>query len=320
MKEMKKISLVVPCYNEQENIVVFFQRIAQVCSSLKDYDYEVLYVDDGSTDHTLAEIKKLAEGCDKVKYISFSRNFGKEAALYAGLQKASGDYAAVMDVDLQDPPELLPEMAKLLDAGNCQCVAARRVDRRGEGLIRSFFSRKFYQIFRILTRVQIPDGARDFRMMNRTFLEGFLKLKEYNRFSKGLFDWVGYSVIWLEYENQERTQGKTKWSFWKLLAYSLDGIFSFSNVPAVIAGGIGTLFCFLAFLFLIIIFARALLFGDPVAGWPSTICIILMIGGIQLFCLGILGQYLAKTYAEVKERPIYLCKETNIDSEQEEKA
>lgn len=310
---MKKISIVVPCYNEEETVGIFLQEIQKVrTASLTEHDLEIIFVDDGSTDHTLLEIKRLAESDTSVKYIALSRNFGKESALYAGLTHADGDYVAVMDVDLQDPPGLLAEMVKRLEAGGCQCAAARRISRSGESVIRSFFSGCFYRLFRRLTGIQVPDGARDFRMMNRTFLDSFLELKEYNRFSKGLFDWVGYSVDWLEYENQERESGSTKWTFWKLVVYSMDGIFAFSNMPAIISGGIGIVFCLLAFLFLLVIFGRALLFGDPVAGWPSTICIILLIGGIQMFCLGILGQYLARTYSEVKGRPIYLCRETNL--------
>ncbi len=316
---MKKITIVVPCYNEEETVDAFFQEIGKVReSSLGDYDLEILYVDDGSSDRTLDEIRRLARSDPHVKYLSLSRNFGKEAALYAGLTHADGDYVAVMDVDMQDPPGLLPEMVSCLEKGDCQCAAARRIDRRGESRLRSFFSGCFYKLFRSLTGIQVPDGARDFRMMDRTFLDSFLELKEYNRFSKGLFDWVGYSVKWLEYENRERRRGSTKWSFWKLLVYSFDGIFAFSNTPAIISGGIGILFCLLAFLFLLIIFGRALLFGDPVAGWPSTICIILLIGGIQMFCLGILGQYLARIYSEVKGRPVYLCRETNLEQKKED--
>lgn len=310
---MKKISIVVPCYNEQDTVETFEKEIVRIFSEpLSEYTYEVLYVDDGSSDDTLTKIKELAERSGRVKYVSFSRNFGKEAAIYAGLTYADGEYIAVMDVDLQDPPELLPEMAAILESG-VQCAAARRIDRSGESPIRSLFSEMFYSLFRRLAGINVPDGARDYRMMTREFVKDCLKLKEYNRFSKGIFDWVGHSVTWITYENRQRVCGTTKWSFWKLVLYSIDAVFSFSTAPAVLASLFGTFFCVLAFFFLLIIFARAMLYGDPVAGWPSTICIILLIGGIQLLCLGILGLYMAKTYSEVKHRPIYLCEETNIE-------
>lgn len=316
---MKQISVVVPCYNEQENILLFYQTVTKIFRQLpEDFTYELLYIDDGSADRTLEQIRTLARQHKEVKYVSFSRNFGKEAALYAGLENAAGDYVAVMDVDLQDPPELLLDMLQTLETGEYACCAARRIDRKGEGIIRSFFSRMFYRVIRGISKTSIPDGARDFRMMTRTFVDQLLRLKEYNRFSKGLFEWVGFPVKWLEYENRQRQAGSTKFSFWKLLVYSVDGILSFSNLPAILSGVFGIFFCLIAFFFLIVIFVRALWFGDPVAGWPSTICIILLISGIQLFFLGLLGAYLAKVYAEVKQRPIYLCKETNIKQECEE--
>lgn len=318
---MKLISIVVPCYNEQENIQSFYQEIMKVYQSLpKDsYELEIIYVDDGSTDSTLLEIRKLTKMSPIVKYLSLSRNFGKESALYAGLQHTKGDYTAVMDVDLQDPPELLPVMLKILEEEEYECVATRRSNRKGEPFMRSLFAAAFYRLIRKMSNMEIMDGARDYRLMTRKFVNSLLELKEYNRFSKGLFEWVGFPVKWLEYENRERVGGSTKWSFKKLFIYSLDGIISFSTVPAVVSGLFGLLFCLVAFLCLIIIFGRALLYGDPVAGWPSTICIILFIGGIQMFCLGITGEYMAKTYMEVKRRPVYLCKETNITAESEEK-
>ena len=318
---MKLISIVVPCYNEQENIQSFYQEIMKVYQSLpKDsYELEIIYVDDGSTDSTLLEIRKLTKMSPIVKYLSLSRNFGKESALYAGLQHTKGDYTAVMDVDLQDPPELLPVMLKILEEEEYECVATRRSNRKGEPFMRSLFAAAFYRLIRKMSNMEIMDGARDYRLMTRKFVNSLLELKEYNRFSKGLFEWVGFPVKWLEYENRERVGGSTKWSFKKLFIYSLDGIISFSTVPAVVSGLFDLLFCLVAFLCLIIIFGRALLYGDPVAGWPSTICIILFIGGIQMFCLGITGEYMAKTYMEVKRRPVYLCKETNITAESEEK-
>lgn len=316
---MKLISIVVPCYNEQENIRNFYQEIMKVFQSLpKDsYELEIIYVDDGSKDKTLPEIRELAKLSPAVKYLSLSRNFGKESALYAGLQHAKGDYTAVMDVDLQDPPELLPVMLRILEEEEYECVATRRSSRKGEPFVRSMFATVFYRLIRSLSNMEIVDGARDYRLMTRKFVNSLLKLQEYNRFSKGLFEWVGFPVKWLEYENRERTGGTTKWSFKKLFIYSLDGIVSFSTVPAVLSGLFGLLFCLVAFLCLAIIFGRALLYGDPVAGWPSMVCIILFIGGIQMFCLGIMGEYMAKTYMEVKRRPVYLCKESNMEAELE---
>ena len=257
-------------------------------------------------------VKEMAAQDERVKYISFSRNFGKEAAMYAGFSKAAGDYVTLMDADLQDPPALLPEMVKAVEEEGYDSVATRRVTRKGEPPIRSFFARRFYALMRRISKTEIVDGARDYRLMTRQFVNSLLELGEYNRFSKGLYGWVGYKTKWLEYENVERAAGETKWSFWKLLLYSIEGIVAFSEAPLAIAAVSGLLFCFIAFLFIVFIVVRTLLFGDPVAGWPSLICVILMIGGIQLFCIGILGKYLSKTYLEVKNRPIYICKESNI--------
>ena len=257
-------------------------------------------------------MQKLAEKDERVKYISFSRNFGKEGAMYAGLENATGDYIVLMDADLQDPPALLPEMVKAIEEEGYDSVATRRVTRKGEPPIRSFFARMFYKLMNKISKTEIVDGARDYRLMTRQFVNSLLDLGEYNRFSKGLFGWVGYKTKWLEYENIERAAGETKWSFWKLLLYSIEGIMAFSTVPLAISAVVGLLFCVVAFLAVIFIIAKTLIFGDPVSGWPSTACLILFVGGVQLFCVGILGQYLAKTYLEVKGRPIYICKETNI--------
>ena len=309
---MKLISVVVPCYNEEEVLPLFYQEITRVAGEMPDYAFEFLFVDDGSKDGTMKVVKEMAAQDERVKYISFSRNFGKEAAMYAGFSKAAGDYVTLMDADLQDPPALLPEMVKAIEEEGYDSVATRRVTRKGEPPISSFFARRFYALMRRISKTEIVDGARDYRLMTRQFVNSLLELGEYNRFSKGLYGWVGYKTKWLEYENVERAAGETKWSFWKLLLYSIEGIVAFSEAPLAIAAVSGLLFCFIAFLFIVFIVVRTLLFGDPVAGWPSLICVILMIGGIQLFCIGILGKYLSKTYLEVKNRPIYICKESNI--------
>lgn len=309
---MKLISVVVPCYNEEEVLPLFYREVTRVAGLMPDYAFEFLFVDDGSRDGTLRVMKELAEQDTRVKYLSFSRNFGKEAAMYAGFSNAKGDYVSLMDADLQDPPALLPEMVKAIEEEGYDSVATRRVTRKGEPPIRSFFARRFYGLMRHISKTEIVDGARDYRLMTRQFVNSLLELGEYNRFSKGLYGWVGYKTKWLEFENVERAAGETKWSFWKLLLYSFEGIVAFSEAPLAIAAFAGVFFCLLAFLFIVFIVVRTLIFGDPVAGWPSTICIILLIGGIQLFCIGILGEYLSKTYLEVKNRPIYICKETNI--------
>lgn len=316
---MKQISIIVPCFNEQEALPLFLQEIDRVCKGLSEYEFEWIFVDDGSRDGTLSLLKERAKEDSRIKYISFSRNFGKEAAIYAGLEAAKGDYTAVMDADLQDPPGLLPEMIEALESGDYDSAATRRVDRKGEPPIRSFFARMFYRLIRKISDIDIVDGARDFRLMTRRYVNSLLEMKEYNRFSKGLFGWVGYKTKWLEYENIERKKGETKWSFFKLLAYSIDGIVAFSTAPVRFAAWLGIAFCMLAFLFILVIIGRTLVFGDPVAGWPSLVCIILMLSGIQLFCLGLMGEYLSKTYLEVKKRPIYLCKETNVEKEADEK-
>jgi len=309
----KLISVIVPCYNEQEVLHMFYDEISRVAGEMYAYDFEFIFVNDGSRDNTLKICKELAEKDERVKYISFSRNFGKEAGIYAGFEKSKGDLVCMMDADLQDPPALLPEMVKAIEEEGYDSVATRRVTRKGEPPIRSFFARMFYKLMNKISKTEIVDGARDYRLMTRQFVNSLLDMGEYNRFSKGLFGWVGYNTKWLEYENVERAAGETKWSFWKLLLYSIEGIMAFSTVPLAISAVMGILFCVIAFAMILFIIGKTIMFGDPVAGWPSTACIILFVGGVQLFCVGILGQYLAKTYLEVKGRPIYICKETNIE-------
>lgn len=312
-KKVEKISVIVPCYNEQESLPYFYNEMVKVMDLMKEFDFEIIGVNDGSKDSTLSELKILGNQDSKFKYISFSRNFGKEAAIYAGLEKSSGDYVVIMDADLQDPPELLPKMMKVIKEENYDSVATRRVTRKGEPPIRSFFARMFYKLMNRISNTEIVDGARDYRLMTRQFVNSLLELSEYNRFSKGLFGWVGYETKWLEFENVERVAGETKWSFWKLLVYSIEGIVAFSTAPLAFAAMMGVIFCMIAFIFIVVIVVRTLVFSDPVSGWPSTICIILLLGGIQLLCVGILGEYLAKTYLETKHRPIYICKESNFD-------
>ncbi|MGN0402310.1 MAG: glycosyltransferase family 2 protein [Acetatifactor sp.] len=307
---MSLLSVIVPCYNEEENIPYFYEELMKQETALAEQELtmEILYIDDGSTDRTVEEVKKLREKDERVHLVSFSRNFGKEAAMYAGLEHSKGDFIVLMDADLQDPPSLLPEMYTYLKEGY-DSVATRRVSRKGEPPIRSFFARMFYRLMRKISKTEIMDGARDYRMMTRQMVNAILSMQEYNRFTKGIFGWVGFRTKWLEYENVERAKGETKWSFWKLFLYSLDGITAFSTIPLMIAAVAGVLFCGLAFLMIIFIIVRKLIFGDPVSGWPSLVCIMLFLSGIQFFCTGILGQYLAKTYMEVKRRPIYLTKE-----------
>ena len=298
-----KLDIVVPCYNEEKNIEKFFTEISYV---LKDIDLNIIFVNDGSSDNTLNEIKKLKD----VSYISFSRNFGKEAAIYAGLSKTTADYVILMDVDLQDPPSLIPEMMKYVD--EYDIVATRRVTRAGEPKIRSFFARLFYKLMNKISDIELVDGARDFRLMNRSVVDSVLELNENNRFSKGIFEWIGFNTKWIEYENVKRIEGETSWSFWQLFKYSIEGIVSFTVAPLYISTFMGIIFSIIAFISIIFIVIRTLLFGDPVSGWPSTISIILFIGGIQLLSIGILGQYLAKTYIETKNRPKYIIKEDNF--------
>lgn len=307
---MKLLSVIVPCYNEEENIRDFYDELFKNTSFFveKEIEVELIYIDDGSKDHTVEEIKKLHEEDTRVHMVSFSRNFGKEAAIYAGLQKAKGDLAVLMDADLQDPPSLLPDMYAYIEQGY-DSVATRRVTRKGEPVVRSFFARMFYRIMNKISKTEIVDGARDYRLMTRQVVDAILAMSEYNRFTKGIFGWVGYETKWLEYENIERKKGETKWSFWKLFAYSLEGITAFSTMPLTVAAVMGALFCMIAFILIVVIIVKTLIFGDPTSGWPSMVCIVLLVSGVQLFCLGIVGQYLSKTYMEVKKRPIYLVKE-----------
>ena len=308
-----KLTAIVPCYNESEALHLFYAEICRVAGEMNTVDFEFLFVNDGSCDNTLAIIKSLAENDSRVKYVSFSRNFGKEAAIYAGLENASGDLVAIMDADLQDPPALLPEMYDAIVNEHYDSVATRRATRKGEPPIRSFFARKFYSLMNYISKTEIIDGARDYRLMTRPFVNAILSMGEYNRFSKGLFGWVGFHTKWIEFENVERVAGETKWSFWKLFLYSIEGIEAFSTMPLSIASMIGTLLSGVGFLSILFIIIRQLLFGNSVGGWPSLACIIIFIGGIQLLCIGILGSYLSRMYLEIKKRPIYISKETNIE-------
>lgn len=309
-----KLTAIIPCYNEEAVLRIFYEEMKRVMSEMKDTEFELLFVNDGSKDNTLAVLKEMADLDNRVKYISFSRNFGKEAAIYAGLQHAGGDLTVIMDADLQDPPSLLPKMYRAIVEEGYDSVATRRVNRKGEPPIRSFFARRFYRLMNHISKADIVDGARDFRMMNRNFVDALLSMGEYNRFSKGLFGWVGYQTKWLEYENVERAAGETKWSFWKLFLYSIDGIVAFSTLPLSISAFLGVLMCILAVFAIVFIIIRQLLYGGSAFGWPSMVCIMIFIGGIQLLCMGILGSYLAKTYLEVKKRPIYILKETNVEN------
>lgn len=305
---MKRISIIVPCYNEQEALPIFYRECAKALQDIT-LETEWWFVDDGSADGTLEQFRLLREQDPRVHYISFSRNFGKESAMYAGLEAATGDYIAIMDADLQDPPSLLPTMLETLETETYDCVATRRVTRKGEPKLRSFFARAFYRLINKISQTEVVDGARDYRLMTRRMVDAILSLKEVSRFSKGIFSWVGFQTKWLEYENIERVAGQTKWSFWKLLVYSLDGIIGFSTMPLAIASVTGLAFCLLAFVLILYFFVKTLVWGDPVAGFPAMICIILLLGGLQLFCTGILGQYLSKTYLETKRRPLYITRE-----------
>lgn len=309
---MEKVSLVVPCYNEEEVLPYFYEEFCRVAKQLSDYIVEVIFIDDGSKDQTLSVVKKFSEKDARVKYLSFSRNFGKEAAIYAGFQYADGEYVAMLDADLQDPPSLLPKMLQAIKEEGYDSVATRRVSRKGEPPVRSFFARCFYKLMNKISTAEIMDGARDYRLMTRQFKDAILEISEYNRFSKGIFGWVGFKTKWIEFENVERKAGETKWSFWKLFKYSLEGIIGFSTAPLAMVSMLGVGVCMIAFLFLLFILVKTICFGDPVAGWPSMACMILMLGGIQLLCMGILGMYLSKTYLETKKRPIYICGETNL--------
>lgn len=311
---MEKISIIVPCYNEEKALPLFYEELQK---NIKDFPdsvcFEILFVNDGSKDNTFKILKNLASKDNQVKYISFSRNFGKESAIYAGLEHATGNYVTIMDADLQDPPALLKEMYKSVTEENYDAVGTRRVNRKGEPIIRSFFAKLFYKIINKMTSFEMVDGARDYVFMKRPVVDAILSLKEYNRYSKGLFSFVGFDVKWFEYHNIQRVAGTTKWSFWKLTKYALEGITAFSTTPLLISSGIGLLFCGISFLMILIIIFKTLILGDPTSGWPSLVCIIFMVSGIQMFSLGIIGQYLSKTYLEIKKRPLYFIKDTNIE-------
>ena len=310
---MKKdvISIVVPCYNEEESIPLFYQEMIKIVEKMKkQVTFELIFVNDGSKDKTLEELRKLASTDKNVHYVSFSRTFGKEAAMLAGLEASTGDYVTTMDVDLQDPPYLLEEMYRLVTEEGYDCVATKSTSRNGYSFFRKFCTKWYYRIIGAISKTEMVAGARDYRLMTRQMVDAILSMKEYNRYSKGLFSFVGFDTKWIEFENQERVAGTTKWSFWKLFSYALDGITAFSTVPLVLAAIIGVLFCFIAFIMIIVIILKTLIWGDPVNGWPSLACIIFLVGGVQLFCTGIIGQYLSKTYLETKKRPVYIVKET----------
>ena len=307
----KLCSCIVPCFNEEEVIPLYYEEMQKVRKQEEGkIDFEIIFIDDGSKDKTLEVIKKLSEQDECIHYVSFSRNFGKEAAMYAGFEHANGEYVVTMDVDLQDPPHLIPEMIRCIEEEGYDSVATRRVTRKGEPPIRSFFARRFYGLINKISDADIVDGARDFRMMKRDMVNAILSMPEYNRFTKGIFGWVGFKTKWIGFENVERAAGETKWSFWKLFRYALEGIIAFSTVPLTIVSLIGVIVCIIAFLFLLFVVIRAVIFGDPVAGWPSLICVISFLSGIQLLGIGVVGMYLSKTYLETKKRPIYIKKES----------
>lgn len=306
-----EISIVIPCFNEEEAIPIFYEETLRVLITMSLSSFEFVFIDDGSSDRTLEVLKEISAKDKSVHFVSFSRNFGKEAALYAGLSKANGDFISVMDVDLQDPPSLLPQMLEAILKEGYDCAATRRVTRKNEPPVRSFFARKFYKIMGKLSDVPVVDGARDFRLMTRKYKDAVLSLLERNRFTKGIFPWVGFKTKWFEYENVERVAGKTKWSFWKLFLYSIDGIIGFSTKPLAFSALAGVLSLAVAFVLIIFIAVRRLVFGDPVQGWASLVCFITFFSGLQLFCTGISGLYISKIYTEVKQRPIYIIKEEN---------
>lgn len=308
---MKKLSVIVPCFNEEESIPYFYEEIKKVTNSM-NVKLELIFVDDGSRDKTLEVVKKLTE--DKVvKYISFSRNFGKEAAMYAGLNMCTGDYVTIMDADLQHPPELLPEMLRIIEEENYDCVATKSINKKGYSFFRKIFTRCFYKKIEKMSNTKMVPGANDYRLMTRQMVNSIISVKEYNRYSKGIFSFVGYKTKWIEFEVQERKAGTTKWNFWKLFSYALDGIVGFSTAPLTLSAIIGLFFCIVSFIMIIVIIIKTLIFGDPTSGWPSLVCIIFFVSGVQLLCIGVIGEYLAKIYLEVKGRPIYIVKESNVD-------
>jgi glucosyltransferase len=306
-----KISVIVPCYNEEAALPIFYKEATKVFNQM-NCSYELLLVNDGSKDNTLSAIKTFAADDDHVKYISFSRNFGKESAMYAGFCNAIGDYVAVMDADMQDPPSLLPQMLEILENSDYDSVATRREDRKGEPPIRSFFAKKFYKIINRVSDADVVDGARDFRLMKREMVDAIISMSEYNRFSKGIFGWVGFKTYWMPYENVERVAGKTKWNFWKLFKYAISGIINFSQAPLDMVSYIGAFSTIGSLIALIVIIVKKLVLGDPVQGWASMVCIVIFMSGLILFCLGIIGQYIAKIYMETKDRPHYIASESNI--------
>lgn len=319
---MSLLSVIVPCYNEQEAIPLFYEAISKTASEMKetwpDLEFEYLFIDDGSSDDSLDTIRSLRKKDGKIRFVSFSRNFGKESALYAGLKNAKGDFAVTMDADMQDPPALLPEMFKAVTEEGYDSAATRRVTRKGEPVIRSFFARKFYKIINRMSSADIVDGARDYRIMTRRMVDAIVGMKEYNRFTKGIYGWIGFNTKWIEFQNVERVAGETKWSFWKLFGYAMEGIVGFSTVPLSMATWVGIFMSFVSFLGILFIIVKKLIYGDPTSGWSSMVCIMLMVSGIQLFCMGIIGQYLAKTYLETKHRPIYIAKSTSEDDVERE--
>ena len=309
----KLISLIIPCYNEEAGLGILYKALTEVSAKMSEYDFEYLFINDGSKDSTLDLITEFADGDPRVKYISFSRNFGKEAAMYAGFCNAKGDYVAVMDSDMQDPPSLLPQMVEILEQGEYDSVATRRVTRAGEPPIRSFFARAFYKIINRISDANVVDGARDFRLMRREMVDTIVSMGEANRFSKGIFGWIGFKTYWLSYENVERAAGETKWSFWKLFKYAIDGMVNFSQAPLMISAWVGFFFVLVSLLAIVFVFVRKLVYGGSVEGWASLVCIMLFIAGVQLFCMGVMGSYLAKIYQESKHRPHYIVGKTNID-------
>lgn len=314
---MKLISIIVPCYNEEEVLPLFYDKITEIMENMhnkyEEVSFEIVFVDDGSKDNTLKKLRELSKKDKRIRYISFSRNFGKESGMYAGLESAKGDYIVVMDADLQHPPEFIPQMYEFVKEGEYDCATTRRVSRKGESKLRSWFARKFYSIMDKISQTEIVDGAQDFRFMSRQMVNSILSMKEYNRFSKGIFSWVGFKVKYIEYENVERAAGTTAWSFWKLFSYSLEGIMAFSTAPLAIASFLGVISCLAAFIYAFAVMFKTLIVGEDVHGYSTIVCLILLLGGLQLFCTGILGQYLSKTYLESKKRPIYIVRETEED-------
>ncbi len=311
---MKKISIVVPCYNEEESLPLFYKEVNKVTETMKaKAEFEFVFVNDGSKDNTLEELRNLAKKDKRVRYISFSRNFGKEAGMLAGLENATGDYITTMDADLQDPPTLLEEMFDTLESGEYDCCATKSTNRKGYSFLRKTFTKWFYDIIGKISKTEMVPGARDFRLMTRQMVDAIISMREYNRYSKGLFSFVGFKTKWIDFEIEDRAAGTSKFNFWKLFSYAIEGIVAFSTAPLVFAALVGVIFCFIAFILIIFIIVKTLVWGDPVGGWPSMACIMFFVGGIQLFCTGIIGEYLAKTYLETKHRPVYIVKETEKD-------